>query len=60
MLLVIFFTRTALGFQFQSIAALTPFLVAAFDISWAWCSPCPAGCSGSASAARASSSSASA
>src|SRR5258705_7463092 len=35
MLLVIFFTRTALGFQFQSIAALTPFLVAAFDISWA-------------------------
>ena len=35
MLLVIFFTRTALGFQFQSIAALTPFLVAAFDLSWA-------------------------
>ena len=35
MLLVIFFTRTALGFQFQSIAALTPFLVDAFDISWA-------------------------
>lgn len=35
MLLVIFFTRTALGFQFQSIAALTPFLVVAFDISWA-------------------------
>ena len=35
MLLVIFFTRTALGFQFQSIAALTPFLVTAFDISWA-------------------------
>jgi len=35
MLLVIFFTRTALGFQFQSIAALTPFLVATFDLSWA-------------------------
>ena len=35
MLLVIFFTRTALGFQFQSIAALTPFLVAAFDLTWA-------------------------
>jgi len=35
MLLVIFSTRTALGFQFQSIAALTPFLVSAFDISWA-------------------------
>jgi len=35
MLLVIFFTRTSLGFQFQSIAALTPFLVEAFDISWA-------------------------
>ena len=35
MLLVIFCTRTALGFQFQSIAALTPFLVSAFDISWA-------------------------
>ena len=35
MLLVIFFTRTSLGFQFQSIAALTPFLVAVFDISWA-------------------------
>jgi MFS family permease len=35
MLLVIFFTRTSLGFQFQSIAALTPFLVAAFDLSWA-------------------------
>jgi len=35
MLLVIFFTRTALGFQFQSIAAVTPFLVTAFDISWA-------------------------
>ena len=35
MLLVIFFTRTSLGFQFQSIAALTPFLVAAFDLSYA-------------------------
>ena len=35
MLLVIVFTRTSLGFQFQSIAALTPFLVDAFDISWA-------------------------
>jgi len=35
MLLVIFVTRTSLGFQFQSIAALTPFLVAAFDLSWA-------------------------
>jgi MFS family permease len=35
MLLVIFSTRTSLGFQFQSIAALTPFLVTAFDISWA-------------------------
>ncbi|HKC08324.1 MAG TPA: MFS transporter [Methylomirabilota bacterium] len=35
MLLVVFFTRTALGFQFQSIAALTPFLVTAFDFSWA-------------------------
>jgi MFS family permease len=35
MLLVIFFTRTSLGFQFQSIAALTPFLVATFDLSWA-------------------------
>lgn len=35
MLLVIFFTRTSLGFQFQSIAALTPFLVTAFDLSWA-------------------------
>ena len=35
MLLVVFFTRTSLGFQFQSIAALTPFLVTAFDISWA-------------------------
>jgi MFS family permease len=35
MLLVIFFTRTSLGFQFQSIAALTPFLVTAFDFTWA-------------------------
>jgi MFS family permease len=35
MLLVIFFTRTSLGFQFQSIAALSPFLVTAFDLSWA-------------------------
>ena len=35
MLLVIFFTRTSLGFQFQSIAALTPFLVTAFDLSYA-------------------------
>ena len=35
MLLVIFFTRTSLGFQFQSIAALAPLLVATFDISWA-------------------------
>ena len=35
MLLVIFFTRTSLGFQFQSIAALTPFLIAAFDLSYA-------------------------
>ncbi|HEX7215887.1 MAG TPA: MFS transporter, partial [Methylomirabilota bacterium] len=35
MLLVIFSTRTALGFQFQSIAALTPFLVAGFDLSYA-------------------------
>lgn len=35
MLLVVFFTRTALGFQFQSIAALTTFLVAGFDLSWA-------------------------
>lgn len=35
MLLVIFFTRTALGFQFQSIAALSPFLVTAFDLTWA-------------------------
>jgi MFS family permease len=35
MLLVIFFTRTSLGFQFQSIAALTPFLIPAFDLSYA-------------------------
>jgi MFS family permease len=35
MLLVVFFTRTSLGFQFQSIAALTPFLLAAFDLSYA-------------------------
>jgi len=35
MLVVIFFTRISLGFQFQSIAALTPFLVAAFDLSYA-------------------------
>jgi MFS family permease len=35
MLLVIFFTRTSLGFQFQSIAALTPFLIAGFDLSYA-------------------------
>ena len=35
MLLVVFFTRTSLGFQFQSIAALTPFLIAAFDLSYA-------------------------
>ena len=35
MLLVIFFTRTSLGFQFQSIAALTPFLITGFDLSYA-------------------------
>ena len=35
MLLVIILARTTLGFQFQSIAALTPFLVDAFDVSWA-------------------------
>jgi MFS family permease len=35
MLLVIFFTRTSLGFQFQSIAALTSFLVPAFDLRYA-------------------------
>ena len=35
MLLVVFLTRLSLGFQFQSIAALTPFLIAAFDLSYA-------------------------
>jgi MFS family permease len=35
MLLVIFFTRASMGFQFQSIAAVTPFLVPAFDLSYA-------------------------
>jgi MFS family permease len=35
MLGVIFLARTSLGFQFQSIAALTPFLVPAFDLSYA-------------------------
>jgi MFS family permease len=35
MLLVIFLTRTSLGFQFQSIAALTSFLVPAFDLRYA-------------------------
>lgn len=35
MLLVVFLTRAAMGFQFQSIAALTPFLVPAFDLSYA-------------------------
>jgi len=35
MLGVIFLTRTSMGFQFQSIAALTPFLVPAFDLSYA-------------------------
>jgi len=35
MLLVVFFTRTSLGFQFQSIAALTPFLLSAFDLNYA-------------------------
>lgn len=35
MLLVIFFTRLSMGFQFQSIAALAPFLVAGFDLSYA-------------------------
>ena len=35
MLLVIFVTRTSLGFQFQSIAALTPFLVDDLGLSWA-------------------------
>lgn len=35
MLLVIFLTRTSMGFQFQSIAALTPFVVPAFGLSYA-------------------------
>jgi MFS family permease len=35
MLLVIFLTRTSMGFQFQSIAALTPFVVPAFELSYA-------------------------
>jgi MFS family permease len=35
MLLVIFLTRTSMGFQFQSIAALTPFVVPAFDLTYA-------------------------
>jgi MFS family permease len=35
MLGVIFLTRTSLGFQFQSIAALTSFLVPAFALSYA-------------------------
>ena len=35
MLRVIFLTRTSLGFQFQSIAALTSFLVPAFALSYA-------------------------
>jgi MFS family permease len=35
MLLVIFLTRTSMGFQFQSIAALTSFLVPAFTLSYA-------------------------
>ena len=35
MLLVIFLTRTSMGFQFQSIAALTSFLVPAFALSYA-------------------------
>jgi MFS family permease len=35
MLGVIFLTRTSMGFQFQSIAALTPFVVPAFDLSYA-------------------------
>jgi MFS family permease len=35
MLAVIFLTRTSMGFQFQSIAALTPFVVPAFDLSYA-------------------------
>ena len=35
MLLVIFLARTSMGFQFQSIAALTSFLVPAFTLSYA-------------------------
>ncbi len=35
MLAVIFLTRTSMGFQFQSIAALTSFLVPAFALSYA-------------------------
>jgi MFS family permease len=35
MLGVIFLTRASLGFQFQSIAALTPFLVSAFELTYA-------------------------
>lgn len=35
MLLVIFLARTSMGFQFQSIAALTSFLVPAFALSYA-------------------------
>jgi MFS family permease len=35
MLVVIFLTRTSMGFQFQSIAALTSFLVPAFALSYA-------------------------
>src|SRR5258708_9880950 len=35
MLAVIFLTRTSMGFQFQSIAALTPFLVPAFELTYA-------------------------
>ncbi len=35
MLGVIFLTRASLGFQFQSIAALTPFLVPAFELTYA-------------------------
>jgi MFS family permease len=35
MLLVVFFTRASMGFQFQSIAAITPFLLPAFGLSYA-------------------------
>ncbi|MGH7316680.1 MAG: MFS transporter, partial [Candidatus Rokuibacteriota bacterium] len=35
MLLVIFFARTTMGFQFQSIAALAPFVVAGLGLSYA-------------------------